>query len=155
MWSIVQIWTILRTIQCKIKQKYGVILKQFVERGMNNFAFQNRALQRDRVLERRVLEREYCIYFMEVYPSNFVLLNFGKYFRKICLKNKHTESTKNLTRYSVTYLKMVLLTSLILRKFSKITRIFFKKSLEIPKNRPKILKFFSNLTMSGGQFSNR
>ena len=82
------------------------------------------ARTRKRVLERRVLEREYCIYFMEVYPSNFVLLNFGKYFRKICLKNKHTESTKNLTRYSVTYLKMVLLTSLILRKFSKITRIF-------------------------------
>ena len=28
---------------------------------MKNFAFQNRVLQRDRVLERRVLEREYCI----------------------------------------------------------------------------------------------
>ena len=27
---------------------------------MKNFAFQNRVLQRDRVLERRVLEREYC-----------------------------------------------------------------------------------------------
>jgi hypothetical protein len=28
---------------------------------MKNFAFQNRVLQNDRVLERRVLEREYCI----------------------------------------------------------------------------------------------
>ena len=28
---------------------------------MKNFAFQNRVLWRDRVLERRVLEREYCI----------------------------------------------------------------------------------------------
>ena len=28
---------------------------------MKNFAFQNRVLQRDQVLERRVLEREYCI----------------------------------------------------------------------------------------------
>jgi hypothetical protein len=28
---------------------------------MKKFAFQNRVLQRDRVLERRVLEREYCI----------------------------------------------------------------------------------------------
>jgi hypothetical protein len=34
---------------------------QFLEGGMKNFAFQNRVLQRDRVLERRVLEREYCI----------------------------------------------------------------------------------------------
>jgi hypothetical protein len=34
----------------KIKQKYGVILKQFLEGGMKNFAFQNRVLQRDRVL---------------------------------------------------------------------------------------------------------
>ena len=28
---------------------------------MKNFAFQNRVLQRDRVLERRILEREYCM----------------------------------------------------------------------------------------------
>ena len=77
----------------------------------------------------------------ESFPSNFVLLNFVKYSRNICLKNKNTESTKSLTSYSVTYLKIVLLTLLILRKFSKITRIFFKKSLEIPKNRPKIWKF--------------
>jgi hypothetical protein len=34
----------LRTIQCKIKQKYGVIFKQFSEGGMKNFAFQNRVL---------------------------------------------------------------------------------------------------------------
>ena len=61
LWSSVRLWTILWAIQCKIKQKYGVILKQFLEGGMKNFAFQNRVLQRDRVLERRVLEREYCI----------------------------------------------------------------------------------------------
>jgi hypothetical protein len=62
LWSRVRLWTILRTrtIQCKIKQKYGVILKQFLKGRMKNFAFQNRVLQRDRVLERRVLEREYC-----------------------------------------------------------------------------------------------
>ena len=35
---------------------------QFLKGGMKNFAFQNRVLQRDRVLERRVLEREYCNY---------------------------------------------------------------------------------------------
>ena len=29
--------------------------------GMKNFAIQNRVLQRDRVLQRRVLERYYCI----------------------------------------------------------------------------------------------
>ena len=29
-------------------------------RGMKNFAIQNRVLQRDRVLQRRVLERYYC-----------------------------------------------------------------------------------------------
>jgi hypothetical protein len=29
---------------------------------MKNIAFQNLVLQRDRVLERRVLEREYCAY---------------------------------------------------------------------------------------------
>ena len=28
--------------------------------GMKNFAIQNRVLQRDRVLQRRVLERYYC-----------------------------------------------------------------------------------------------
>jgi hypothetical protein len=53
--SIVRIWTILRTIQCKIERKYGVILKRFLEGEMKNFVFLNR------VLERRVLEREYCI----------------------------------------------------------------------------------------------
>ena len=47
------------TIQCKIKQKYGVILKQFLEGGMKNFAFQNRVLQRDRVLEKREPKRDY------------------------------------------------------------------------------------------------
>ena len=31
--------------------------------GMKNFAIQNRVLQRDRVLQRRVLERYYCILF--------------------------------------------------------------------------------------------
>ena len=56
----------LGTIQCKIKQKYGVILKQSLEGGMKNFAFQNRVLQRDRVLERRVLEREYCIIISQI-----------------------------------------------------------------------------------------
>jgi hypothetical protein len=45
----------------KIKQRYGVILKQFLEGKMKNFAFQTRVLQRDRVLERRVRERKYCI----------------------------------------------------------------------------------------------
>ena len=29
--------------------------------GMKNFAIQNRVLQRDRVLQRRVLERYYCM----------------------------------------------------------------------------------------------
>ena len=36
-------------------------MKQFLEGGMKNFVFQNRVLQRDRVLERRILEREYCM----------------------------------------------------------------------------------------------
>ena len=31
---------------------------------MKNFAIQNRVLQRDRVLQRRVLERYYCIHIM-------------------------------------------------------------------------------------------
>ena len=65
LWSIVRIWTILRTIQRKIKQKYGVILKQFLEDGMKNFVFQNGVLQRDHLPERCVLEREYCTVHMK------------------------------------------------------------------------------------------
>ena len=65
----------LWAIQCKIKQKYGVILKQFLKGGMKNFAFQNRVLQRDRVLivlvllERRGLEREYFDGRCNAHPS--------------------------------------------------------------------------------------
>ena len=44
------------------------ILKLFVEtsepNGMKNLAIQNRVLQRDRVLQRRVLERDYCIWYV-------------------------------------------------------------------------------------------
>jgi hypothetical protein len=73
---------------------------------------------------------------MKVFPPNFL-----KNFRNICLKDKNTKYTKNLTSYSVNYLKIVLLILLILRKFSKITRIFLLKALEISKNRPKIWQF--------------
>ena len=34
---------------------------KFSRDSLNFIAFQNRVLQRDRVLERRVLEKEYCI----------------------------------------------------------------------------------------------
>ena len=37
---------------------------------MKNFAFQNRVLQRDRVLERRVLEREYCTLLPAILPPS-------------------------------------------------------------------------------------
>ena len=71
----------------------------------------------------------------ESFPSNFVLLNFVKYFRKICLKNKNTESTKNLTSYSVTYLKIFLLILLIIwENFQKLRGFSFAnhwKFLEI------------------------
>ena len=48
------------------------ILKLFVEtsepNGMKNLAIQNRVLQRDRVLQRRVLERDYCNIYNAVGP---------------------------------------------------------------------------------------
>jgi hypothetical protein len=37
----------------------------------------------------------------ESFPSNVVLLNFVTNFRNIYLKSKNTESTRNLTSYSV------------------------------------------------------
>jgi hypothetical protein len=55
----------LRTIQRKVKQKYGAIIKQFLEDGMKNFAFKNRVLQIDRVPERRVLEKECTVYLQQ------------------------------------------------------------------------------------------
>ena len=43
--------------------------------GMKNFAIQNRVLQRDRVLQRRVLERCYCT------SNRFKLLNIFSFLR--------------------------------------------------------------------------
>jgi hypothetical protein len=65
----------LRTIQCKIKQKYGVILKQFLEGGMKNFAFQNRVLQWDRVLQgdREARTREGLLYLKHAFWTQFNL----------------------------------------------------------------------------------
>ena len=53
------------------------ILKLFVEtsepNGMKNLAIQNRVLQRDRVLQRRILERDYCI-IINVIHDTFIIL---------------------------------------------------------------------------------
>ena len=43
-------------------------------RGMNNFAIQNRVLQRDRVLQRRVLERYYCSMLSKVLLVEHIVL---------------------------------------------------------------------------------
>ena len=44
--------------------------------GMKNFAIQKRVLQRDRVLQRRVLERYYCIV---VFSTTQYLRDSGRY----------------------------------------------------------------------------
>jgi hypothetical protein len=60
----------LRTIQCKIKQKYG-------------FAFQNRVLPRD-----RVLEREYCTKYGHKFQEYEETVKIGDDVTKPILKHK-------------------------------------------------------------------
>jgi hypothetical protein len=61
---------------------------------------------------------------MNVFPPT-LSSKFCEIFLKDLFQKQKYQIYQNLTSYSVTYLKIVLLTLLILRKFSKITSIFF------------------------------